>query len=152
MRFVTLAAHLPVPVGDAWVVVDDIESYPAFMPHLQAARILADGPGTGRIADWTLAVGGRTIGWTEWSDRIPGRLGRESSCLDGDLGFMAGRWVLTPGVDGTSVVSVSLDLEADDRRVQDVFVRDVRCLLDAWGSGLGSRRRAPRIPALTCRS
>ncbi|HEV3365402.1 MAG TPA: SRPBCC family protein [Acidimicrobiia bacterium] len=135
MRSVTVLAVLPTSPAQVWALIDDIEGYSRYMPHLEQVRVVSDGPGTGRIADWVLAVGGRRLGWTDRSDGIPDRFVREFDCLDGDLGFVAGRWELKAIDGGTNIrLGLEFDVEGevaanDVRAAQDVFVEDFVTML-----------------------
>src|SRR6476660_7930886 len=64
MPLVEVAEIIPAPVERVWDVVNDVESYPRLMEHVQTLQVLERGPAY-RLTEWVCDLKGCVMRWVE---------------------------------------------------------------------------------------
>ena len=134
MRKVQRSALVPVPAGDMYALVNDVASYPRFLPWCRRATVHAAAEDH-MEATLELAQGGFSGAFRTRNRLRPGR-GIEVRLVDGPFRVLEGRWQFEPLDDGASRVAVSMRYELNNPLTGLFFGRiiddAVNSLVDAF--------------------
>ena len=95
MPLVEVAEVIPAPVQRVWDVVNDVESYPRLMEHVQSLQVLERGPAY-RLTEWVCDLKGCVMRWVEREEFDRDTYRVEYHQLEGDLAAFEGFWQLEP--------------------------------------------------------
>ncbi|MEW6354554.1 MAG: type II toxin-antitoxin system RatA family toxin [Pseudomonadota bacterium] len=119
MTTISKSALVPYAAGDMYALVDDIESYPRFLPWCTAARVLS------RDEDEVRAVLELTRGGLHKAFTTCNRLQKnkmiELRLVEGPFRHLEGFWRFTPLSDASCKVSLDLDFEFSNKLAGLVF-------------------------------
>lgn len=134
MREVKRSAILPYPAQAMYALVDDVESYPEFLPWCRAARVVAR---DGQLCRASLQVArGGFTGWftTENTLDPPRRIALK--LVDGPFRTLEGAWSFEPLGEDACKVTLDLRFEFENRAldfmVGPLFQQIGDSLLDAF--------------------
>lgn len=134
MRQVHRSALVPHPADNMFSLVDDIESYPEFLPWCRGARIHSREEA---MVDASLEL---HLGELSREFRTRNTASDRSSItmelVDGPFRHLAGQWVFTPLGDAGSKVALDLEFEfrnpVVDRMFGAIFEETCNSLVDAF--------------------
>jgi len=107
MPLVEVAEVIPAPVQRVWDVVNDVESYPRLMEHVQTLQVLERGPAY-RLTEWVCDLKGCVMRWVEREEFDRDHYRVEYHQLEGDLAAFEGFWQLEPLSDSSTRVTLSV--------------------------------------------
>ena len=113
MRRIARSAIVEASAEAFYALVEDIESYPDFLPWCAAARVSAREPGR-TVATLTLAVKGLRQSFTTENRNTPGR-SIEMRLLEGPFRHFSAEWRFTPLGGRATKVEFSLAFEFASR-------------------------------------
>jgi ribosome-associated toxin RatA of RatAB toxin-antitoxin module len=140
MKRITRSAIVPHSAERVYAVVEDIESYPRFLPWCLAARVERRPQG----ATATLEVGlkGLRQSFTTSNDNAPGRA-IDMRLVQGPFRHFAAAWRFRPLAAGACAIEFSMEYEfasrAAARLLEPLFARIADTMVDAFS------RRADEI-------
>jgi len=107
MPLVEVAEIIPAPVERVWDVVNDVESYPRLMEHVQTLQVLERGPAY-RLTEWVCDLKGCVMRWVEREEFDHDNYRVDYHQLEGDLAAFEGFWQLEPVSDSATRVTLSV--------------------------------------------
>ncbi len=113
MRSVHKSALVRYPAATLFAIVNDIESYPQFLPWCRSARILMR-EGDIIEAELEVARGGFQKSFATRNYNIPGREIR-MTLLQGPFEYLEGIWRFQPLREDASKISLDLEFEMASR-------------------------------------
>jgi ribosome-associated toxin RatA of RatAB toxin-antitoxin module len=113
MKRITRSAIVERSAEDAYALVEDIESYPDFLPWCLAARVRERAPGR-TVATLTVGVKGVRQSFTTENANKPGR-GIEMRLLEGPFRRFAAAWRFTPLEAHAAKIEFHLEYEFSSR-------------------------------------
>jgi len=124
-----------------YTLVDDIESYPLFLPWCAAAQVRERGPGR-TVATLTLAAKGIRRSFTTENSNVPGR-SIDMRLLEGPFRHFSAAWRFTVLQPQVAKVEFSLAYEFSSRIVavvlEPVFSRIADTTVEAFASRAAGR-------------
>ena len=128
-------------------LVSDIEHYPEFLPWCRGARI-KEKTSRGVIAELTVGFGPVQASFTTNNRNEPGKSIQMES-VEGPFKKMEGAWHFRSGKDGKSRVSLDLNFQFANRRMDrlfdPVFKKIITRIIDAFEERAGSLYGSPGI-------
>jgi ribosome-associated toxin RatA of RatAB toxin-antitoxin module len=115
MKRIARSAIVECSAAAFYALVEDIESYPAFLPWCAAAEVLERAPGR-TVATLTLAMKGLRQSFTTENRNEPGRA-IEMRLLEGPFKRFAGHWRFTPLSPEATKAEFALEYEFSSRVV-----------------------------------
>ena len=115
-------------------LVNDVESYPAFLPWCQEACIISKGD---EYMTATIALHKGTIrqSFTTRNTMLPGRR-IEVSLLEGPFKHLEGYWLFEPGNENSCSVYIKMNFEFRNRilklALDKIFSRIINTLIDTF--------------------
>lgn len=113
MTTVSKSALVPYAASDMYALVDDVESYPQFLPWCSGARVLSRTDDEVR-AVLELARGNMRKSFTT-CNRLQKNKMIELRLLEGPFRHLEGFWRFTPLSDSTCKVSLDMDFEFSNK-------------------------------------
>jgi len=107
MPLVEVAEVIPAPVQRVWDVVNDVESYPRLMEHVQTLQVLERGPAY-RLTEWVCDLKGCVMRWVEREEFDRENYRVEYHQLEGDLAAFEGFWQLEALSESATRVTLSV--------------------------------------------
>ena len=134
MKRVSRSAIVECDAGDFYVLVEAIESYPAFLPWCAAAEVLERTPGR-TVARLTLAVAGVRRSFTTENSNVPGR-SIDMRLVEGPFKSFAAAWRFTPLKAGACKVEYTMEYEFPSAVIaavlEPVFKRIADSIVEAF--------------------
>jgi ribosome-associated toxin RatA of RatAB toxin-antitoxin module len=144
MKRIARSAIVACSAEAFYAMVDDIESYPSFLPWCASAQVRERAPGR-TVATLTLAVKGVRRSFTTENANVPGR-SIDMKLLEGPFRQFSAAWRFTPLQAQAAKVDFTLAYEFANRVVavllEPVFKRIADSTVDAF-----ARRAAARADA-----
>ncbi len=141
MRRISRSAIVECSADELYAMVEDIETYPQFLPWCAAAQVLERTPGR-TVAALTLGVKGLRQSFTTENANTPGR-SIEMRLLEGPFKRFAATWRFTPLEARASKIEFSLQYEFSNRIVakalEPVFNRIADSTVEAFTRRAESR-------------
>jgi ribosome-associated toxin RatA of RatAB toxin-antitoxin module len=141
MKHVSRSAIVECSAETFYALVDDIESYPSFLPWCAAAKVREREPGRS-IATLTLAAKGIRQSLTTENTHVPGR-SIEMRLLEGPFRYFSAAWQFTSLQPGATKVEFTLAYEFSNRIIAAAFspiLNDVAGrTVDAFQRQVGTR-------------
>ena len=119
MKRITRSAIVECNAGDFYALVEDIESYPSFLPWCAAVRVRERTPGR-TIATLTLAARGMRYSFTTENANHPGQ-GIDLRLLEGPFRRFGAHWRFTSLAADAAKVEFTLEYEFSSRVVAAVL-------------------------------
>jgi ribosome-associated toxin RatA of RatAB toxin-antitoxin module len=104
---VEVAEIIAAPVHRVWDVVNDVESYPRLMEHVQSLKVLEQGPAY-RLLEWVCELKGCVMRWIEREELDPIGYRIEYRQIEGELAAFEGHWQLEPLSESSTRVALSV--------------------------------------------
>lgn len=144
MKHLSRSAIVECGADALYALVEDIESYPDFLPWCAAAKVLERTPGR-TVATLTMGLKGVTQSFTTENANTPGR-SIEMRLLEGPFKRFAAIWRLTPLGARASKIEFSLRYEFSSRIVakalEPAFNRIADSTVEAFTRRAEARREA----------
>ena len=145
MKSLTRSAIVECGATDFYALVEDIESYPRFLPWCAAAEV-RERTGTRTVATLTLAVKGLKQSFTTANDNDPGR-SIDMRLLEGPFRQFRAGWRFTALSEDACKAEFSIAYEFSSalvgRLLDPVFGRIADSTVDAFRKRAEARRAAP---------
>lgn len=136
MHTIARSALVRHSAEDMFSLVDDIESYPLFLPWCSASAVLARSERE-VVAQVGIAFRGVRKSFTTRNRLLPGEK-IEMELVDGPFSELSGTWAFTPLAQSQGACRISLDLRFDfsnamvGKIVEPVFTRIADSLVDSF--------------------
>lgn len=142
MKRIARSAIIESSAEALYAMVEDIESYPSFLPWCAAAQVRERGPGR-TVATLTLAVKGLRQSFTTENTNLPG-LSINMRLLEGPFRHFSATWRFTPLQQARAAkIEFALGYEFSSRIVaavlEPVFSRIADSTVEAFAHRAGAR-------------
>ncbi len=142
MRRISRSAIVERSAAELYALVEDIESYPRFLPWCVGARVRERTPQR-TVATLTLSARGLRQSFTTENANTPGRA-IEMRLLEGPFRRFAGRWRFTPLGPGAARIELALEYQLAagplGRLLEPLLERMADTMVDAFTRRARTRR------------
>ncbi len=97
-----MSRHLSRPATEAFKVVEDIESFPKFMPNVNAITVL-EADDQRRVAEWDITIDDAPLTWIEEGIYDHKNLSVRFRAIEGVFDRFDGYWQVVPNGEGSRV-------------------------------------------------
>lgn len=134
MTSIHKSAVVPFSAGQMYTLVNDIESYPDFLPWCQGTTILSRGT-ENLTASISLRAGKVNQSFTTENTMEPGHR-IDMNLVEGPFKILKGRWLFEQMDDHTCKVSINMDFQFSNRLIKfaldKIFTHVINTLIDAF--------------------
>ena len=128
---------VPYSADEMYVVVNDIESYPLFLPWCRDAKVY-DRTETGLKATVFVAIGKIKQSFTTENRMHPGRK-IHMKLVDGPFRLLQGTWLFIPEEDQKSRVSLDIEFEFKNRLLKIALGKTFNHIMDSMVESFSRR-------------
>jgi ribosome-associated toxin RatA of RatAB toxin-antitoxin module len=142
MKRITRSAIVERSAAELYALVEDVESYPAFLPWCLEARVRERAPGH-TVATLTVGVKGARYSFTTQNANSPAR-SIEMRLLEGPFRHLAGAWRFTPLGRHATKVELGLEYQFANRAVAGALAPLFERIADSMVEAFTRRAQAAR--------